>query len=216
MRLSRRFKIAMISFLLISASGCKKAASAPTTDKPSDVKVEPHVQDDELPTVMFDIKIASDSPGTPGSRIYDCTYQARGKTAKFQLQFRQKGPMSGEFPMASADGRFLAVAGSDNSVLLEELKKALDAKRVPKKYSRIVDLPFDAVILGERQSRSPSGGYASDPPGDWTAIKIFLPKGADDKGEVFLNLNPVLGKAEFSIKDSDYGDYLLAQFARVL
>jgi hypothetical protein len=46
-------------------------------------------------------------------------------------------------------------------------------------------------------------------------VKIFLPKGGDD-GEVFLNFNAVLGKGEFSIKDSDYGDYLLRELAKVL
>jgi len=30
-----------------------------------------------------------------------------------------------------------------------------------------------------------------------------------------LNPNPVLGRCEFSIKDEDYGDYLLRQFAKV-
>ncbi len=166
---------------------------------------------------MFDIKLAGAPQGSSGFRTYQCTYQAGGKTARFQLQFRQKGPMSvDEFPVASAEGKFLAVAGSDSSVLLEDLKKALDAKHIPRKVSRIAELPFNAVILGEKQSRSPSGEYASKPPGDWMAIKIFLPKDGENEGEVFLNMNPVLGKAEFSIKDSEYGDYLLAQFAKVL
>lgn len=71
------------------------------------------------------------------------------------------------------------------------------------------------MVVGEKLSRSGEGGYATDPLGDWTAIKIFLPKG-DDKGEVFLGLNLVLGKAEFSIKDPDDGSYLLAQLAKVL
>jgi len=41
-------------------------------------------------------------------------------------------------------------------------------------------------------------------------MKIFLGEG-DTGGEVFLNLNWVLGKAEFSIKDSDYGDFVIAE-----
>jgi len=75
-----------------------------------------------------------------------------------------------------------------------------------KNASKIRELTFDAVVLGQKQSRLPSGSYSSNPPGDWTVTKIFLPKGGDE-GEVFFNFNPVLGKAEFSIKDSDYGDY---------
>jgi hypothetical protein len=34
--------------------------------------------------------------------------------------------------------------------------------------------------------------------------------------EVYLNLNPVLGKGEFSIKDPDYGDGVLLELAKVL
>jgi len=46
-------------------------------------------------------------------------------------------------------------------------------------------------------------------------VKLFLPKGGDD-GEVFLNINPLLGKGEFSIKDADYGDFVVQELARVL
>ena len=107
------------------------------------------------------------------------------------------------------------MSGSENSVLLEDLKKALDAKEFPQKVSRIKELPFNAAIIGEQQSRDAAGGYSNRPKGDWTLLKLFLPKGGDD-GEVFLNINPVMGKAEFSIKDSDYGNYVLEQLAKVL
>lgn len=49
--------------------------------------------------------------------------------------------------------------------------------------------------------------------GNWIAAKLFF---GGDQGEVFLNLNPALGKAEFSIKDSDYGDYVIGELAKVL
>ena len=108
----------------------------------------------------------------------------------------------------------MAVAGSDSSVLLDDLMKALEAKQAPTRSPRIAELPFDAVVLGVQQSLS-SNGYSENPPGDWMLLKIFLPKGGDE-GEVFLNLNPVLGKAELSIKDSGYGDYVVSQLAKVL
>ena len=57
--------------------------------------------------------------------------------------------------------------------------------------------------------------HSDNPRGDWVLIRLFLPKGGDD-GEVFLNLNPVLGKAGFSIKGSDYGNFLMEQLAKVL
>ena len=33
---------------------------------------------------------------------------------------------------------------------------------------------------------------------------------------MFLTVNPVIGKGQFSIKDSDYGDQVLMQLATVL
>jgi hypothetical protein len=39
---------------------------------------------------------------------------------------------------------------------------------------------------------------------------------ASGEAEVFLNTNTVLGKAEFSIKDPDEGDQVLAELAKVL
>jgi hypothetical protein len=215
MSVPRWVKIAMVCFLLVSANGCTKTPPpAANSEKPSNAKVEVRTEN-EPGMVMFDIKVPDDSSATSGVLLYDCTYQAGGKTAKFRLQFKETGRFIGQFPVALAEGKFVAVAGSDNSVLLEDLKKALEAKRVPKRVSRVAELPFDAAILGEKQSRSPSGSYTYKPPGDWTAMKIFLPRDGDD-GEVYLNLNPVAGKAEFTIKDSDYGDYLLKQLARVL
>ena len=44
-------------------------------------------------------------------------------------------------------------------------------------------------------------------------MKIFL---AGDQSEVFLNLNPTTNKGEFSIKDVDYGDVVIAELAKVL
>jgi len=38
----------------------------------------------------------------------------------------------------------------------------------------------------------------------------------DGSSEVFLNLNPALGKGEFSIKDPEYGDGVLQELAKVL
>jgi hypothetical protein len=214
MRIPSLFFLALMCSCSV-VDGCKNSPASQGKDKPSSVQFEPHLQEGLPPTVLFDLKMVAGVNGSVDSQLYDCSYTGGGKTARFRLQFRQKGPMSGEIPMASAEGKFLAVANSDNSVLLQDLKKALEAKETPKKYSRIVELSFDAVILAQRQSRDSSGGYSDKPPGDWMMVKVFLPKGGDD-GEIFLNLNPVLGKAEFSIKDSDYGDYLLAQFAKVL
>jgi hypothetical protein len=105
--------------------------------------------------------------------------------------------------------------GSDASVLLIDPKRVLEAKKLPTRVIRSNVLPFEYVILGENQSRTADGSFNEKPAGNWTCVKIFLPPGGDD-GELYLNFNPAIQKAEFSEKDSDYGNYLLAKFATVL
>jgi hypothetical protein len=60
---------------------------------------------------------------------------------------------------------------------------------------------------------SSDGRFSGNPAGEWVNMKIFL---ANDEGEVFLNLNPTSNKGEFSIKDVDYGDVVIAELAKVL
>jgi hypothetical protein len=205
--------------LLVSfcVSSCQKTSkSSEIDDKRTRIGAPLAKGQEEPPTVVFDLSPSSGQAGSPNAKLYDCTYLARGKTAKFQLQLILGTPLKMEAKSAEVtDGKIISVSGSENASLMEDLKVALEAKRIPTRVKRRATLPFDLVVLGERQSRDSEGGYSSKPPGDWIATKIFLPSGGDD-GEVYLNLNFVLGKGEFSIKDSDYGDYLLQEFAKVL
>jgi hypothetical protein len=211
---TRHFWSALTCVGMMAFAGCKKPESANTVRLAAPLALDSNAGQQEPPTVMFDLNKSSAASGSANSQVYDCTYQARGKLAKFRLEFGHSA-MSGAIPMASAHGRFLPMVGSENAELLGDLMKALEAKQYPARSPRVSELAFDAVLLGEKQSRNPTGGYADKPPGDWMVVKIFLPKGGDE-GEVFLNLNPVLGKGEFSIKDSDYGDYVVTQLAKVL
>jgi hypothetical protein len=171
---------------------------------------------EEPPTVVFDLSPSSGHADSPNAKLYDCIYHARGKTAKFQLQLTLGTPLKMDAKSVEVTGgKIISVSGSENASLMGDLKVALEAKRTPTSVKRKATLPFDLVVLGERQSRDSEGGYSSKPAGDWIATKIFLPSGGDD-GEVYLNLNFVLGKGEFSIKDADYGDYLLEEFAKAL
>jgi len=38
----------------------------------------------------------------------------------------------------------------------------------------------------------------------------------EQEGEVFMNMNPMVKKGQFSIKDDEYGDAALARLAEVL
>jgi len=93
--------------------------------------------------------------------------------------------------------------------------KALEAKHVPAHAQRASRLPFTYVILGENNSQASGGGFSEKPAGNWTAMKIFIGDG-EDESEVFLNFNSVSRKAQFSEKDVDYGDTVVAKLATVL
>ena len=75
--------------------------------------------------------------------------------------------------------------------------------------------PAVASIGSLDLSQAPGGGFNTNPPGGWTAMKIFIGEG-EQESEVFVNLNPAIGKGQFSIKDADYGDKVLKQLATVL
>jgi hypothetical protein len=114
-------------------------------------------------------------------------------------------------------GKIVAEPKSDATGLLINLQKALEAKSLPQNVSRATDLPIQYAILGQNQSQIPGGegGFNSNPPGNWVLLKVFIGEG-EDESEVFLNLNPVLKKGEFAIKDADYGNSIVANLAKVL
>jgi len=122
---------------------------------------------------------------------------------------------SGDPTIDSAFGKIVAVPGSDASVLLQKLQKTLEAKSVPLNTKRVAEIPFAAVILGTDNSHAKDGGFFAKPPGHWTTMKIFIGK-SENPAELFLNINPVLHKGEFSIKDAEYGDDILKELAKVL
>jgi hypothetical protein len=164
-------------------------------------------------SVSFAIKPATGNH----ARSWIAVHTSQGKTAKFRIELgpatASEAKDSKDFRMSFGAGKLESEAGSEPTVFLAELKKALEAKVLPKEVQKVPSVPFDFVVLGENQSRAPDGGFSDRPQGNWTAMKIFL---AGGEGEVFLNLNPVIGKAEFSIKDSDYGDTVLRELAKVL
>jgi hypothetical protein len=160
-------------------------------------------------------------PRENGYDRWQASYVSGGKTAKFVIEFspaQTSDAGNKQFPIKFGQGRFVAQAGSDASVLIEDLKKALEAKNLPSKVKRSDSLPFMFANIGENMSQSGDGGFFVKPPGNWTTIKLFIGDDGkeEDMGEVFLNLNPSIKMGEFSIKDSDYGDVVLANLAKVL
>jgi hypothetical protein len=153
----------------------------------------------------------SPSKSEAGKRSWLATYQADNRTARFVIELNESLQPIDNFA-GFGKGRFVADSTSDASSLIAVLAKALEAKTVPKKSKRVASLPFEFASFGNHVARS-ADGFGADGQGDWMVMKVFLQGG---EGEVFLNLNPVIGKGEFTIKDPDYGDIVIAELAKVL
>jgi len=206
--------------LALCASACKPKQAASTSPNPaasSGGVLESGIQDSH--SVYFDIEPVE---GTDGSTAFAATYNAQGKTAKFRIEIAPAKPAgSGKpdgFNIAIGNGEIVAEPGSDASVLLSDLQTALMAQNLPAKVKRTNRLSFTCLILGQNKSRDPRGGFRGNPPGTWTATKLVFSSdnGDDDAGEVFFDFSQADHKAEFSLKDQDYGNFVLAKLATVL
>jgi hypothetical protein len=198
---------------MLCVSACKSKQAAP---------VNPAIWEagrEDTHSVFFDIRQGADPKG---ATLLIAHYNAEGKVAKFRVEIdhgKQSGSgKPGDFNFVDGEGAFIAEPGSDASIMLAELKKALEATKSPARIKRVERLPFTYVILGQNQSRGPDGGFNGDPTGKWTAMKIFMETSDPDEDdcEVFLNFNVDEGKAEFSEKDVDFGNEVLAKLSKVL
>ena len=209
-----------ICLTVLSFTGCEARYGAAATKQSR--SAQPAIWEtggQESNSVFFDIK---PEVNKNGSVLLDASYSAEGKVARFKIEIdrgRQTGSgKPGDFNFVDVDGAFIAEQGSDASVLLDKLKKALQATKSPTRIKRVSRLGFSYVILGQNQSRNSDGSFAGDPPGSWTAMKIFMPTTDPDEDdcEVFLNFNAESGRAEFSLKDVLFGNEVLAKLWSVL
>jgi len=96
-------------------------ASSPKSSVPVGPLAQPY--DDAGGSVQFDIKPLE---GKPGAAQWAATYSTRGKTAKFRIELAATTPAKEtDFPFSIGKGRILSEPGSNASILLVDLKKAL-------------------------------------------------------------------------------------------
>ena len=146
--------------------------------------------------VKFDILPVGTSDFT---RAWSANYTDGARSTLFRIE------LSGE----KGKGQFTSQPGSDPTLLLEGLKTALRATRIPRNVVHADVLPFTFVVLGENQKRQPDGSFSNEK-GNWTPMRVMI-----GKGEVYLNLNPVDAVAEFAMKDPATADAVIAQLAKV-
>jgi hypothetical protein len=121
-------------------------------------------------------------------------------------------------PFGIARATLVRRTGADCSPFLRLLAPTLGFKGNLPNPAPAAELVASVAILGVHQSRSHrapevGGGFSSNPPGSWTATKLFL---NDGEGELFLNLSPSEGLGEFSPKDEDYANVVVRELAKIL
>jgi hypothetical protein len=178
------------------------------------VAVEGHAP--EVAAVGFDLESL---PGSDGSQQWIGTYNASGKMAKFRMDFgaaeSTPATTAGAPGVKSGEGTLLPEPGSDTSVLLADLQKALQAKSAPSRPPTKTSVPFTYVYAGDHLSQASGGGFSANPPGDWTAMRLIFGDG-DRQSEILLHINAGAKKGQFSMKDPRYGDLALAELAKAL
>jgi hypothetical protein len=187
-------------------AGCR----AKTVEQPALVELYTQVEG----SVGFDVTPSAPEPD--GTTIWHAVYTSPEGTTRFDLKLFPQQPSKDDPSIGFGKGTINAVAGSQPAPLLNALKIALEAKKLPKKTVHTETLPFIYADLGSGMVRDKDGGFDVKGHGTWSAIKLFLPTSdGQDDAEVYLNLSAAVRKGEFSIKDSDYGDDVLAALARV-
>jgi hypothetical protein len=192
---------------LVLMPGCSRVAQR-------SVAVEEHQSGASY--VGFDLQPLQ---GADGSRQWIGVHNSSGKVARFRIDLGAPevtpGKAAGDSAVRSGEGTLVPEPGSDSSVLLADLQKALRAKNAPSASLAKTSIPFTYVDIGENLSQASTGGFSGNPPGNWTALKLIFGEG-DHESEIFLHLNASTRKGQFSMKDPRYGDLALAELAKVL
>ncbi|MDP3238376.1 MAG: hypothetical protein Q8N26_36620 [Myxococcales bacterium] len=158
---------------------------------------------------------------TPGG---DWTYfdlaLAADPTAKVRLGM--KAPKATDSPFSFSELRLSPLDRASSTRFVAAVAKAflVPVPAVAPKPKKLVPVKLATAVLGQGMVREGAGGGFSVPakgetPGTWTTTKVFFEKDAQ-YAEVFFNVDLEAGVAEFSEKDADYRDGLLALLSRAL
>lgn len=165
----------------------------------------------ESQSVVFAIEPAP--PRDPSRLGWIATHTAEGKIARFRIELEPE-PKGATLP-AFVKCRLSREPDSDGSAMLKKLAGSLGGA-VPSIGPGIEGVDAPTVILARNLSRGGRGNqvaglFGTEPPGSWISTKMTF-----DEAEVFLNLDPIAGYAEFSLKDPGYGPRLLKLFGQLL
>lgn len=140
------------------------------------------------------------------------TYRSDGRVARFRIELEPE-PKGAALP-AFVQCSLHREPESDGAILVEALATALDGS-APAPEAGVPGVEAASVVLGRDLSRGGKGNqiagvFGSEPKGNWISTKLFL-----SEAEIFLNLDPIGGYGEFSIKDEVYTRDVLRVLGRL-
>ncbi len=117
--------------------------------------------------------------------------------------------------MAWGEATILVADRGNGAKLLDSISTAFKRKSpTERKQQPLESWKFNTAVLGEGMKREPQGGFGGQG-GSWCATKWFLERDGFS-AEVFFNYNLKDMKGEFSEKDPEYREDLLAVLAVVV
>jgi hypothetical protein len=142
-------------------------------------------------------KVEPEDKQKDGHWRYRATYPKNGRTARFTVEFTINGSTEGKIAqdkgqfnqngyvqsqagkgwvVKTGRGSIIADPRSDASVLLADLKTALDATESPARSIRVKELPFEFVVLGENMTHSSDPGRRTGGLVEWElgGYKVIL------------------------------------------
>jgi hypothetical protein len=144
----------------------------------------------------------------------DCRTES-GPEVAFTVGVLSKGG-DGKVPITWGDAILIVKDRESGARFVEAFGRAFSGE-IPTTAGRAHvprPLPIKTAVLGDDMNRDETGGFSGQG-GGWTATKWF-PAHDGRQGEVYFNYNLTERRCDFSEKDPDYGDDLVAVFASAL
>lgn len=162
--------------------------------------------------VYSDQKLTDATPGHVDGgdwTFFDCRTDSP-PSANFTIGVRAKS--SEGKPVVWGEATILVANRDEGVKLLDLIGRAFKLKSpAERKQQPLEPWKFNTAVLGDGMKREPQGGFAGQG-GSWSATKWFLERDGF-YAEVYFNYNLKEMKGEFSEKDPDYREDLLAVLA---
>lgn len=219
--------VLILAILVLTGCGRKPVPQVPLNDEPKQPpRAEFKVGDDQDEARHLSFKITAvhekqkPSPHAPyhveGGEwtFFDCQASSNS-TVAFTVGVLAKSG-TGNVPVAWGKAVLIVKDREAGARFVELFSKVFAGKLpTPLKQAHVPGpLSVRTAILGHNMQREKQGGFTGDE-GDWTATKWFL-ESEGQSGEVYFNYNLAHRQGEFSEKDADYADDLVAIFASAL